>query len=227
MFRRTLALAGLACAALALAGPALAVRVHVRVEGAKTTIYGAAEPALTPVTGTFTPPDGPPVTVAGSTPLGALERASRKGEFAYRVAEFAFGPYVDRIGRRAAGGATGWVFKVNGASPPVGADKYQLKEGDRVLWYFARFGPTGGPQTLDLVLAASSGEGRCYGVVAQDDAGKERRVRDVVFHVDGRRVASASGRACVRRHWHRLRATKRGFVRSPLVTPSTKPRFAE
>ena len=77
MKHRPLVLLGVAALALALAAPALALRVHVRVEGATTTIFGATEPRLTPVSGTFSPPAGEPVTLDGATPLGALERASR------------------------------------------------------------------------------------------------------------------------------------------------------
>ena len=38
-----------------------------------------------------------------------------------------FGPYVDQIGRYAGRRTTGWVFKVNGVSPPVGADQVTLQ----------------------------------------------------------------------------------------------------
>ncbi len=211
MSHRPLALLGVAVLALVLAAPALAVRVHVRVEGATATIFGATEPRLAPVTGTFSPPAGEPVTVNAATPLGALERASRRGEFHYRLETFGFGAYVAQIGRRPGSDTTGWVYKVNGVSPPVGADAYELKGGDRVLWYFARFGPTGGPKTLRLLGVT------CYSAVAEDDNGRRARVRSVVFRLDGRRIASRSGRICPRGHWHSLRVTKRGFVRSQVV----------
>ncbi len=42
-------------------------------------------------------------------------------------------------------GSSGWAFKVNGASPPVGADKVELKDGDVVLWYWAKFSDVGRP----------------------------------------------------------------------------------
>ena len=237
MKHRPLALLGAAVLALALAAPALAVRVHVRVEGATTTIFGATEPLLTPVTGTFSPPAGDAVTVNAATPLGALERASRRGEFYYRLEAFSFGPYVAQIGRHPGAETTGWVYKVNGVSPPVGANAYELKEGDRVLWYFARFGPAGGPKTLDLVALPRAlcpeGPGmppicglQCFGVDAQDDTGRRTRLRDVAFRLDGRIVRSARGRICPRGHWHTLRATKRGFIRSDMVTGPRPGRLA-
>jgi hypothetical protein len=206
-------LCGALVAAVAVS-PALAVDVKIRVEGARVTIWGAAERTVEPVTGTFTPPQGPDVTVTGSTPFGALERASRKGEFFYRVRASSFGPYVDRIGRRAAAGSSGWVYKVNHVSPPVGADRYRLEKGDRVLWYWATFGPSGGPQTLDLARAG----GGCLRVFAYDDAGDRARPSDVTFVRNGRaRVESESGRYCPPDGWRTLRAVKRGMVRSELV----------
>ena len=100
-------------AALLLVPAALAVRVHVRVEGKTQAIFGSTEPAL----------------VSGPNALDALEAASFAGEFYYHVTTTSFGPYVDQIGRYPGGGSSGWVFKVNGVSPPVGADAVQLKGG--------------------------------------------------------------------------------------------------
>ena len=65
---------------------------------------------------------------------------------------------MSQIGRYPGAGAAGWVFKVNGVSPPVGADQVVLKDGDEVLWYYATFGATGGPRTLSLKAAG----GNCY-----------------------------------------------------------------
>lgn len=214
MLRRSLVVAGVLGIAAALAAPALALRVHVRVEGARTTIFGPTRPLVTPVSRTFTPPDGPAVAVSKPTPIGALERASRIGEFYYRVKSFSFGPYVDRIGRRAGGGSTGWVFKVNNASPPVGADAYRLKAGDDLLWYFARFGPSGGPKTLAVARLG----GGCFRAHAYDDNGTRTSPSNVTFLRDGRFVGSASGRICLRGEWHTLRALKQEMVRSAVLT---------
>lgn len=204
-----------ACAAVA--APALAVRVHMRVEGVGQTIYGARQPLLTPVSGSFRTP-GPgsvQVTQTGQTPFGALERASRIGEFYYHAVEFSFGPFVDRIGRYPASGSSGWVYKVNHVSPPVGANVYQLKDGDEVLWYFARFGVQGGPKTLDLVRTPAG----CFRALLRDDNGKKNRASDVVFVQDGRHISSASGVRCPRGGWRGLRATKPGAIRSEVVGP--------
>ena len=198
MSRRLLTLLAVAAAVLLVVPAALAaVRVHVRVEGKTQTIYGAAEPTLS----------------VQLNALDALESASLAGEFYYHVATASFGKYVDQIGRYPAGGSSGWVFKVNGVSPPVGADAVTLKPGDRVLWYWANFGPNGGPSTLSLRRAKRN----CYRVVAQDDTGKTSPARGAVLHVDGRSVRARAGSACLGRHRGLVRATLAGAVRSNAV----------
>jgi hypothetical protein len=222
VLRRSLVRLGAAVLALGLAAPALAARVHVRVEGPNATVFGPTEPLVTPVTGTFAPPAGPSVTLDADTPLGALERASRLADFYYRIESFSFGPYVAQVGRRAGSETSGWVYKVNGVSPPVSATAYRLQPGDRVLWYHATFGASGGPRTLDLQRT------KCRGgvqAVLVDDAGRATPAEDVVFLVDGRRVRDANGALCPRGHWHTLRATSRGAVRSEVVrAPRSRPR---
>jgi hypothetical protein len=143
--------------------------------------------------------------------LDALDSASLAGEFYYHVTQTSFGPYVDQIGRFLAGASNGWVFKVNGVSPPVGADAVTLKAGDRVLWYWATFGPTGGPPTLVLRAGAKRG---CYRVLSQDDAGKTKAARGARLHVDGRSVLARTGSVCVGKHRGVVTATLRGAVRS-------------
>jgi Domain of unknown function (DUF4430) len=227
VFRRPLVLLGLAVLVLGVAAPAFGARVHIRVEGPHSTIFGPTEPLVTPVTGTFAPPAGPAVTVNADTPIGALERASRVGDFYYRVDQFAFGPYVSQIGRYGGTETTGWVYKVNGVSPPVSAAAYQLRPGDRVLFYHATFGPAGGPRTLAIAAlravvscptqAAPCPRIRCYDARAQDDNGRFSPVSDAIPIVDGRRVGSR-GRVCPPRHWHTVRFVRPGFVRSRVLT---------
>jgi hypothetical protein len=197
VYRRSFALVVVLAAALAVVPAALAVSVHVRVEGVTRTIYGPAEPLLD----------------VKATALDALESASLAGEFYYHVKQFAFGPYVDQIGRYPAVGETGWVFKVNGASPPVAADKVTLKDGDTVLWYFAQFGVVpGSPKTLQLSRMGK----RCYRVLALDDNGVGVAATGAVLHVGGRRTyATQGGIRCIGAHRGLLvRATLAGAVRS-------------
>ena len=193
MFHRLSTVAAALVAGAILAAGALGAVVHVRVEGRNTTIFGTAEPRA-----------------SGATPLEALESASLAGEFYYHLASSSFGNYVDQIGRYAAGGDSGWVFKVNGVSPPVGADKVTLKDGDRVLWYFATFGPTGGPPTLDLRATGKS----CYLVVAQDDNGKPIALTGITLRVDKRTVPVKNGKACIGPHKGLVRAVSPLAIRS-------------
>lgn len=199
MLRRpiVLALIGAVALVLAIAPAAFGALVHVRVEGKTQTIFGATEPRA-----------------EAANALDALEAASFAGEFYYHVTQSSFGPYVDQIGRYPAAGSLGWVFKVDNASPPIGADKVVLKDGDSVLWYFADFASGSGPKTLSLSRAA----GGCYRALAYDDAGKPSAPAGAVLHVDGRSVATqgATGAAvsCIGPHRGLVRATAPGMIRS-------------
>ena len=188
-------------AALALVPVASAARVHVRVEGKTQTIFG---------------PTSPLVDVKANA-LDALAAAAVAGEFYYHLQSTSLGPYVDQIGLYPAVGQTGWVFKVNGASPPVGADAVTLHDGDTVLWYWAQFGIAGGPKTLQLERV--KGRGGCYRVWQQDDGGARTAALGAVLHVGVHRTVSTQGATqavvgCVGRHTGLVRATLAGAVRS-------------
>ena len=150
--------------------------------------------------------------------LDALEASSNAGEFYYHVQLTKFGPYVDQIARYAATGETGWVFKVNGKSPPVGADAVSLKDGDTVLWYWAQFGVAGGPKTL-AAGACGAGQKNCYRVFTEDDNGAAYAAVGAVLHVGRtphRRTQGSTQAAvgCVGKHRGLVRATLAGAVRS-------------
>jgi Domain of unknown function (DUF4430) len=192
----------LACVAvLALVVPAIAsaATVKVRVEGKTKNLYGPTE-----------------ITVTASTPLQALQQASLLGEFYYHVTTSSFGNYVDQVGLYGGSASSGWVFKVDNVSPPVGADKVDLQDGDAVLWYYADFGPTGGPPTLQVKASASG----CYTAAAYDDNGKATTVGGLIWHVGSKKSAPGSiGKAyCPGSHTGVLvRATATGAVRSNAV----------
>ena len=188
-------LPGMFVAAVLTSG-ALAANVKIRVEGKTQTIYGAAQPGIQ----------------AGNA-LEALDVASTAGEFHYALTTASFGDYVSQVGKYAAGGSAGWVFKVNGISPPVGADKVVLADGDVVLWYFAAFGPKGGPPTLELQRLPAN----CYLVQSVNDAGRRTRTTGATLTVDGRRFRASGGRACIGRHTGLVRAVARGAIRSNAV----------
>ena len=196
MFRRSLVLVAVLAAALVLAATALAAGVTIRVEGKTQTIFGSV-----------------PAKVDAGNALQALDLASTLGEFYYQLTHASFGDYVSQIGKYPAAGSAGWVFKVNGVSPPVGADQVVLKDGDSVLWYWAEFGPNGGPPTLALQADGKN----CYRVTSYDDTGKATAASAAVLHVDGRRVKTPLGRGCVGAHHGLVRAFAVGAVRSNSV----------
>jgi hypothetical protein len=175
---------------------ALAASVKIRVEGKTQTIFGASQPVVT-----------------ADNALQALDVASTAGEFHYALTASSFGDYVSQIGKYPASGSAGWVFKVNGVSPPVGADKVVLKNGDVVLWYYATFGDAGGPPTLELRRLP----GNCYLVESVDDAGNRTRARNVTLVSGTKRVRAPQGRACIGRHTTSVRAVAPGAVRSNAV----------
>jgi hypothetical protein len=183
-----------AALAALLAAPAAfpAALPHIRVEGRDHTIFGATNPR-----------------VSATNALDALEHSSEAGEFFLHLTDTAYGPYVDQIGLYAAFGSTGWAYKVNGASPPVGADQFVLKPGDYVLWYWALFGQTGGPKTLELKRS-----GNCYRVFEQDDQGKETPAQGAEVRTDGHAFKTRAGRACIGPHHGLVKASLRGDVRS-------------
>ena len=178
---------------LVVAPTALAAKVKIRVEGRTQTIFGQVQPSVT-----------------ADNALQALDAASTAGEFHYGLTTASFGTYVSQIGKYAADGSSGWVFKVNGVSPPVGADQVALKDGDVVLWYWATFGPAGGPKTLELKKLP----GNCYVAEAVDDAGKRARAANATLVADGKRFRTKAGRACIGRHTGLVRAVAPNAVRS-------------
>jgi Domain of unknown function (DUF4430) len=183
--------------ALVVPATAFAATVKVRVEGKSQTLFGPTE-----------------ISVTASNALDALEQASIIGELYYHVTQTSFGPFVDQVGRYGGAGSSGWVFKVNDLSPPVGADKVTLADGDRVLWYFADFGPTGGPPTLTVKAAAKAG---CYTATGFDDNAKPATVTGLTWHVGSKKTAPGTiGTAyCPGKHTGLLvRATATNAVRS-------------
>ncbi len=183
-----------------LPATAYAATVKVRVEGKTRTLFGPTE-----------------VSVTASTPLEAIQQASLLGELYYHVTTTSFGPYVDQVGLYGGDASSGWVFKVDNASPPVGADKVQLKDGDTVLWYYATFGATGGPPTLAVKTATKKG---CYTATAYDDNGKPVSVSGLQWHVGSKKTVAAMYGAdyCPGKHTGLLiRATATGAVRSNAV----------
>jgi hypothetical protein len=93
----------------------------------------------------------------------------------------------------------------------------QLKDGDSVLWYYATFGATGGPPTLQVKTATEKG---CYTATAYDGNGKPVTASGLQWHVGSKKTVSAMSGAdfCPGKHTGLLiRATATGAVRSNAV----------
>ena len=188
--------------------------MKVRVEGKTTTIFGSAEPTLS----------------TGPNALSALDAASLAGEFYYHVRSTSFGPFVDQIGIYPGAGASGWSYKVNGVSPPVGADQATLKDGDTVLWYWSTFTEQGGSPTLLLRKRKAR---NCYTVVSQNDQGVSTPAAGARLLVDGRSVktkpagaasasiAASSARRC-RTRCARTRSGEPCPPRCPRARPAAR-----
>ncbi len=193
MLRRSLVAVAALAAALAATPFAAAAVVHVRVEGKTLTLFGQTEPR-----------------VVAATPLEALQAASTAGEFYTHLTASSFGNYIDQVGLYGGTGSAGWVFKVNGSSPPVGADQVQLKDGDLVEWYYATFGPTGGPPTLELRTTAKG----CYSATGFDDTGAQKVPAGLVYHLGTRKVSAPAGHICPTLPHGLIWASAPGAVRS-------------
>ncbi|WP_144023717.1 DUF4430 domain-containing protein [Paenibacillus sp. FSL H8-0548] len=109
----------------------LPVRVSVEVDGISDRIY---EKNIVSV----------PQSTNSATALDALKYALDKATPAilYNIVNSSYGPYVQGIDEQEAGslgGWDGWMYEVNGAAPDVGAGEYQLKENDKVRFYYSRY----------------------------------------------------------------------------------------
>ena len=79
-----------------------------------------------------------------------------------------------------------------------------------MLWYYATFGPAGGPPTLELQRLPAN----CYVVESVTDAGKRTRSANATLLADGKRFTTRNGRACIGKHAGLVRAAAPGAIRS-------------
>ncbi|WP_457550588.1 DUF4430 domain-containing protein [Archaeoglobus sp.] len=92
-------------------------------------------------TTTVTLEDGSNTAINWRTALGVLIKASRDLGFDVKVRSWSYGLFVDCIGgicTNALGKSSGWMYQVNGKTPMVSADQYNLNAGDEVIWFFSR-----------------------------------------------------------------------------------------
>ena len=155
MFHRLSLVVAVLVTALLVRPAALAVKVHVRVEGKERTIFGATAP-LIDVT-------SPRADALPENALDALESASVIGEFYYHVTPTSFGP-VYRPGGPLSGSRTDRLgVQAERRVAAGGRGQARLKDGDTVLWYWAQFGVAGGPKTLVLQRGKTTVTGAAAG----------------------------------------------------------------
>lgn len=82
--------------------------------------------------------------VYGSQPtaMDALKQALEKSNINFVIQNSSYGPYLSSIAGQTAGslgGYDGWMYKVNGNSPQVGAADYILNDDDVVTFYYGRW----------------------------------------------------------------------------------------
>jgi hypothetical protein len=89
----------------------------------------------------------------GLTALGALDASG----VPYHTSTWAWGILVDEIAGQANSGMAGWMYVVNDQLPSYGPEKYNIKDGDRIIWYYSKSMDQQPPRWDDLVKRASGG----------------------------------------------------------------------
>lgn len=185
-------------ATLAIAAPALAVNVDLRIEGATETLHSGSFQTGPRSLATA---DAGCVSDSGSataTTATTLTAAADWSDAAGSPALFNFGgAFLCRLGGETGDGVGGyWLMKINNrtqSSPGVYLDgSTPLADGDKVLWYRdAAWPPT---PTLDLVVPAKVGVGQALtGRVDQYDSGDDSLTTAAGAQVNGDGASAAAG----------------------------------
>lgn len=72
----------------------------------------------------------------GQTVFDALEAACEKNGVSLRYQSKSYITGIGGLNEKDCGGASGWMYRVNGTNPRKAASKYVLKDGDTVEWYY-------------------------------------------------------------------------------------------
>ncbi|MDD4238511.1 MAG: S-layer homology domain-containing protein [Desulfotomaculaceae bacterium] len=91
----------------------------------------------------------------GLTALGALDASG----ISYHTSSWSYGYLVDSIDGQANSGLAGWMYVVNGSIPSAGADNYNIKDNDKIIFYYSKSMEQEPPQWDDLEEEDSSGGG--------------------------------------------------------------------
>lgn len=214
---RSAVVAALAVALAAIfASVALAASVDVRVEGAQRTYFSGAVPLGARDVVDF---DGVAHTQVRN-PLGALDFAAQLGGFPFVLENHAWGLLVSSVGGELAVPEPpypGWMYRVNGVSPSVGADKFDLDAGDSVLWYYGAWDAS--PTAVALPRPYVPVDTTTTVVAQQLDMGGAASALESATVTVGRHamISAADGTARVKLSApgdYGVRVSKDGFVRS-------------
>jgi hypothetical protein len=89
----------------------------------------------------FSASNGQSYSYSSPRAIGTLVQAAREINLLFEIKGMAFGPFVHTINGYAPSGDQGWLYSVNGSTPQVAANEYELRPGDNVRWFY------GGPNT--------------------------------------------------------------------------------
>lgn len=77
--------------------------------------------------------------VATETALDVVVNAADQCGYTYDIQDTSFGPYLAAINDDVAEGSKGWLYRVDGVLPNIGAADFVLSGGESVLWYYGEF----------------------------------------------------------------------------------------
>jgi hypothetical protein len=189
---------------------AAAVKASLRVEAAGKaldpgTTYATDTENLKTDTRADCGGTGATKTVPGPTAIGILGTASAKNPLLRPLGisdKFSFGLTVCGIGKYFGFGSTSfWLFKVDHKAATIGADQYQLKAGDSVLWYFedtAKKVNTGDELALQVPAHAVAGKPFKVTVWAYDANGKRKVVQGAKVAGAGSVKTDSGGHATIK-----------------------------
>lgn len=167
----------------------LTATVNVRIEGQNDTVWTGA---VTFSNSTVTTTDGATHYLNEPTALGALDEADKLGGFGYVLVDYGWGLYVEEVAGELPIGWDGWMYRVDYASPWVGAEDFVLNittppatPHEDVLWYFGAW--TAPPLKIELEkTVVNVSENFIATVTAYNDtSGMNEPVDNATVFVDG------------------------------------------
>jgi PGF-pre-PGF domain-containing protein len=168
------------------------VAVNVRIEGEDVTIWTGK---VNFSNSTITDVDGKEHYLPYPSALGALDEASKAGNFSYEVADMGWGLMVTSIGGEAYNPVTwdpSWLYRVDYYSPMVGYTDFIINvteppstPHDEVLWYYGSW--TEIPLKITLAKASVKVNEQFSATVEayNDTSGVWDSVDNATVHVDG------------------------------------------